>query len=219
MEMKKKMTVKEAMSQFEKIFDSVTYFIPLNIQSSDLYLMWVLKYSSFKYISDDYDEIKSYVDILSKIYSDRFTKSVNVLLTEYNPIENYNSTEIESTEITGENSTTTAISTTSNGETTTNTTGETTETLSPYDSENFNNNSKNNSSGVTSETTTSSDNSSNTMSGTSSQTNARTLKRSGNIGVTTSQQMIQSEIDLRKNDLINDFFNIVQNYILLHNIL
>ena len=213
------MTVKEVMLQFEHIFDSVNFFTPLNIHSSDLYLMWVLRYSNFKYISDDVEEIKKYVDILSKIYSDRFTKSVSVLLVEYNPIENYNSTETENIEITGENSTTSENSTTTTGETTTNTTGENTETLSPYDSENFNNNSKNNSTALTTENSSSSDNSSNTMSGTSSQSNARTLKRSGNIGVTTSQQMIQSEIELRKNDLINDFFNIVQNYILLHNIL
>ena len=213
------MTVKEASLQFEHIFDSVNFFTPLNIQSSDLYMMWLLRYSVFKYISDDVEEIKGYIDILSKIYTNRFTKSVNALLTEYNPIENYNSTETENIEMTGENSTTSENSATASGETTTNTTGETTETLSPYDSENFNNNSKNNSSGLTTESSSSADSSSNTMSGTSSQTNARTLKRSGNIGVTTSQQMIQSEIELRKNDLINDFFNIVQNYILLHNIL
>ena len=213
------MTVKEGMTQFEHIFDSVGFFTPLNIHSSDLYLMWVMRYSVFKYISDDVEEIKRYVDILSKIYSNRFTKSVNVLLSDYNPIENYNSTETENIEITGNTSNSSEISTTSSGETTSNTTGETTETLSPYDSENFNNNSKNISSGNTSESSSSTDTSSNTMSGTTNQSNNRTLKRSGNIGVTTSQQMIQSEIELRKNDLINDFFNIVQNYILLHNIL
>lgn len=213
------MTVKEAMSQFENIFDSVKFFSPLNIHSSDLYLMWVLRYSAFKYISDDVEEIKRYVDILSKIYSNRFTKSVNVLLSDYNPIENYNSTETENIEITGNTTNSSEISTTSSGETTSNTSGETTETLSPYDSENFNNNSKNNSSGITTESSSSTDSSSNSMSGTTSQSNNRTLKRSGNIGVTTSQQMIQSEIELRKNDMINDFFNIVQNYILLHNIL
>ena len=213
------MTVKDGTNNFVNIFDSVKYFIPLNIYPPDLYMMWLLRYSNFKYISDDKDEIKSCIDILSKIYSNRFTKSVDALMTEYNPIENYNSTETESIEISGENSTTSEISSTSSGENTSNTTGESTETLSPYDSENFNNNSKNNSSGVTTENSSSSDNSSNTMSGTSSQSNNRTLKRSGNIGVTTSQQMIQSEIELRKNDLINDFFNSVQNYILLHNIL
>lgn len=213
------MTVKEAMSQFENIFDSVDFFIPLNIYSSDLYLMWLLRYSSFNYISDDEKEIKSYINILSKIYTNRFTKSVNVLLTEYNPIENYNSTETENIETTGETTNSSENTTSIAGESTTTTTGETTETLSPYDSENFNNNSKNNSSAVTSEISSSSDTNSNTMSGTTSQSNNRTLKRSGNIGVTTSQQMIQSEIELRKNDLINDFFNIVQNYILLHNIL
>lgn len=213
------MTVKEAPTHFENIFDNVKFFIPLSVYPSDLYLMWVLRYSAFKYISDDETEIKSYIDILSKFYSDRFTKSVTVLLTEYNPIENYNSTETENIEISGANSTTSEILTTATGETTTSTTGETTETLSPYDTENFNNNSKNNSSDNTTETSSSTDNSSNTMSGTTNQSNNRTLKRSGNVGVTTSQQMIQSEIDLRKNDLINDFFNIVQNYILLHNIL
>lgn len=213
------MTVNEAMSQFENIFDSVNFFIPFNIHSSDLYLMWVLRYSNFRYISDDKTKIKSYIDILSKIYSNRFTKSVNALLIEYNPIENYNSTETENIEISGENLNTSEMTTTSSGETSTNSSGETTETLSPYDSENFNNNSKNNSSGNTTESSSTADSSSNTMSGTSSQTNSRTLKRSGNIGVTTSQQMIQSEIELRKNDMINDFFNIVQNYILLHNIL
>lgn len=213
------MTVKEATNNFVNIFDRVKYFIPLNIYPSDLYLLWLLRFSNFTYISDDKTEIKSYIDIVSKIYSNRFTKSVNALLTEYNPIENYNSTETEIVEITGETSTTSENSTTATGETTTNTSGETTETLSPYDSENFNNNSKNNSSGNTTESSSNTDNTSNTMSGTTNQSNNRTLKRSGNIGVTTSQQMIQSEIELRKNDLINDFFNIVQNYILLHNIL
>lgn len=213
------MTVKEAQTQFENIFDSVNFFIPFNIHPSDLYLMWLLRYSNFKYISEDKNEIKSYIDILSKIYTNRFTKSVSALLSDYNPIENYNSTETETLEIIGENSATSQTSTTATGETTNNTTGETTETLSPYDSENFNNNSKNRSSGNTTENSSSTDISSNNMSGTSSQSNNRTLKRSGNIGVTTSQQMIQSEIELRKNNLINDFFNIVQNYILLHNIL
>lgn len=32
------------------------------------------------------------------------------------------------------------------------------------------------------------------------------LTRSGNIGVTTSQQMLESELELRKVDLVNDFF-------------
>lgn len=213
------MTVKEATNDFVNIFDNVNFFIPLNIYPSDLYLLWILRYSTFRYISDDKDKIKSHIDILSKIYSNRFTKSVNVLLADYNPIENYNSTETENVEVTGETTNSSETSTTSSGETSTNSTGETIETLSPYDSENFNNNSKNNSSGLTTENSSTADNTSNTMSGTTSQSNNRTLKRSGNIGVTTSQQMIQSEIELRKNDLINDFFNIVQNYILMHNIL
>ena len=73
------MTVKEAITQFENIFDSVNFFIPLNIYSPDLYLMWLLRYSNYKYISDDKDEIKSYIDILTKIY----TKKSNQTLQKY----------------------------------------------------------------------------------------------------------------------------------------
>ena len=41
------------------------------------------------------------------------------------------------------------------------------------------------------------------------------LTRSGNIGVTTSQQMLESELELRKVDLVNDFFKEISKVALI----
>ena len=46
-------------------------------------------------------------------------------------------------------------------------------------------------------------------------TNVSRLVRKGNIGVTTSQQMIQSEYDLRKYNVLQDFMNDVAKYSLI----
>lgn len=46
-------------------------------------------------------------------------------------------------------------------------------------------------------------------------TNVSRLVRKGNIGVTTSQQMIQSEYDLRKYNVLQDFMNEVAKYSLI----
>lgn len=45
--------------------------------------------------------------------------------------------------------------------------------------------------------------------------NERILTRSGNIGVTTSQQMIESEIELRKNNFIEIMFNDIDSVLAL----
>lgn len=43
--------------------------------------------------------------------------------------------------------------------------------------------------------------------------NHRQLNRSGNIGTTTSQMMLQSELDLRVNDLLNNIMNDIDSVI------
>lgn len=45
--------------------------------------------------------------------------------------------------------------------------------------------------------------------------NYRDLSRSGNIGVTTSQQMISSELELRRNIVLNDIFNDIDKVLCL----
>lgn len=50
---------------------------------------------------------------------------------------------------------------------------------------------------------------------TGTSTSDRVLTRSGNIGITTSQQMLESEIELRKHNLINEVFKDLKENILL----
>lgn len=49
----------------------------------------------------------------------------------------------------------------------------------------------------------------------SAEDNYRDLSRSGNIGVTTSQQMISSELELRRNIILNDIFNDIDKVLCL----
>lgn len=207
--------VKDKITDFSAIFSNVHFFEPLGISSSEVYTTFTFKYFNFIYISSDVTEVASIISNLSEIYNNEYTTKVGLLLMDYNPIENYNSTETETT--TTENATTTG-----NENTTTTTTNSTTENsgvstnkVSPYDSENFNNDNNttttNTTSGNATDTTTINDNGNMTSNGSSS----RTLTRKGNIGVTTTQQMIESEYELRAKNLVFEFLEKVSKFILL----
>lgn len=211
--------VKSVLNDFKSIFSNTHFFEPLEISTSHLYDMWVIKFFEYNYITDSAVDIAYMITTLNKIYENRFIKSVQALLSDYNPIENYNSTETETTNINGSTSTVSSGVNTTATEFSGNSTSENIETLSPYDTENFNNNSKNTMTDTNGSNTNTTINTSDTTSGNNTQEHNRTLKRSGNIGVTTTQQMLQSEFELRKTDLINDYFFIVQNYILSHKII
>lgn len=207
--------VKNKMTEFSPIFSNVHFFEPLNISTVDLFNIFNMKYYSFIYISDDVLEISGIISNLAKVYENEYTKKVEMLLLEYNPIENYNSSETE--EITTANTSTTGNenTTTTTTNTESNSSGETTNKISPYDSENFNNDSNlNNSANSTisgNDTTTTTDSGNITANGNT----ARTLTRKGNIGVTTTQQMIESEFELRSKNLVFEFLEKVSNFILL----
>lgn len=207
--------VKENLTEFNSIFSNIHFFEPFLISSSDLYMTFTIKYYNFIYISDDVVEIARIITNLGELFNNEYSKKVELLLNEYNPIENYNSKETET--ITTENSSTTGnentTTVTSNG--TTDTTGESTNKIAPYDSENFSNdtnlNNSTNSTTNSTDTTTSNDSGSINTNGTTS----RTLSRSGNIGVTTTQQMIESEFELRSRNIIFEFLDKISKYILL----
>ena len=207
--------VKNKINEFSPIFSNVHFFEPLNISTVDLFNIFNMKYYSFIYISDDVIEISGIITNLSKVYENEYTKKVEMLLLEYNPIENYNSSETE--EITTANTSTTGnentTTTTSSSES--NSSGEMINKNSPYDSENFNNN--NNQTNTTNSSANGTDSTTTTDSGniTANGNTARTLTRKGNIGVTTTQQMIESEFELRSKNLVFEFLEKVSNFILL----
>ena len=207
--------VKDKITDFSAIFSNVHFFEPLGISSLEVYTIFTIKYFNFIYISDDFTELGSIISNLSEIYNNEYTTKVSMLLMDYNPIENYNSTETEST--TSENTTTSGNenTTTTTTNSTTENTGETTNKVSPYDSENFSNDNNSNSSNTS--TVNGTDSTSITDSGniSSNGTLTRTLTRKGNIGVTTTQQMIESEYELRAKNLVFEFLEKVSKFILL----
>lgn len=207
--------VKDKITEFSPIFSNVHFFEPLNISTVDLFNIFNMKYYSFIYISDDVIEISSIISNLSEVYENEYTTKVKMLLLEYNPIENYNSSETETS--TSANSTTTGNenTTTSTTNSTSENSGATTNKVSPYDSENFNNDNNttttNTTTGNATDTTTINDSGNMSSNGTTS----RTLERKGNIGVTTTQQMIESEYELRAKNLVFEFLEKVSKFILL----
>ena len=207
--------VKDKITEFSAIFSNVHFFEPLGISSLEVYTIFTIKYFNFIYISDDFTELGSIISNLSEIYNNEYTTKVGLLLTDYNPIENYNSSETETT--TTENATTTGNenTTTTTTNSTTENSGDTTNKVSPYDSENFNNDNNttttNTTTGNATDTTTINDTGNMSSNGTSS----RTLTRKGNIGVTTTQQMIESEYELRAKNLLIEFLEKVSKFILL----
>ena len=207
--------VKDKITDFSAIFSNVHFFEPLGISSIEVYTTFTFKYFNFIYISSDVTEVASIISNLAEIYNNEYTTKVSMLLMDYNPIENYNSSETEST--TSENTTTSGNenTTTTTTNSTTENNGETTNKVSPYDSENFSNDNNSNSSNTS--TVNGTDTTSITDSGniSSNGTLSRTLTRKGNIGVTTTQQMIESEYELRAKNLVFEFLEKVSKFILL----
>lgn len=180
-----------------------------------MYKYFTIKYSDFRYRSDNELTIAETVNFVSEIYNDNFIRKVNALTIDYKPLENYDSTETE--EITNNltqntNSTANATTTTNNSS---NSSEENVSKISPYDSENFNNNTSDSGTlSATGETTTTDENS-NDLTNTENGKTSRTMTRHGNIGVTTSQQMLESELNLRKFNIIDDYLKLISDYILI----
>ena len=207
--------VKDKITDFSAIFSNVHFFEPLGISSIEVYTIFTIKYFNFIYISSDVTEVASIISNLAEIYNNEYTTKVSMLLMDYNPIENYNSTESETT--TSENATTTGNenTTTTTTNSTTENSGETTNKVSPYDNENFNNDNNTTTTNTTLDNTTDTTTINDSGNMSSNGTTSRTLTRKGNIGVTTTQQMIESEYELRAKNLVFEFLEKVSKFILL----
>lgn len=169
----------------ESVFDSLV--LPAGYVKEDVVNTILVECGEFETLYPDADYLKSAIGLWGKKWERTFTKWLTALTIEYNPLENYDRKEewTDNAESVG----TTNLSTSgTNGDTTEN-------KVSAYDSSDYSPNALNSTNGHNSQT---SDGTS-----TGSTTTERTGRTHGNIGVTTSQQMLESELNLAKWNLLN----------------
>ena len=170
--------------------------------------------SNYVFVNDNSLDILN--NIIKNIYLDKWNKLYNVLNSEYNPIENYNRVENTTINNTGNETTNENINNSEvlTGGHTNNNTNENTHKISAFNDVNFSNDSNdvNNSTDVfTYNDETKTNTGTNISSKNNTGTNETHSTISGNIGVTTTQQMIVREIELRKYNLVNEFYSDLDN--------
>ena len=178
---------------------------------------YYLSHSGDKYISPFVErlfnagktasEISSYVaTICYNRFGEKWKKIYDALITEYNPLENYSMEETRTPNLTDSDTENVGTSISSN---------RTTNANSKY--KGFNADVP-----VTITTTDGSENSSTTgtklaneTSRTSTHTGTEKLTRAGNIGVTTSQMMLDSEFKVRQYDFYKELYNDIDSVMCL----
>lgn len=180
--------------------------------ASNLDNMFIFEYSGDKelsplfkrmiYLSEHSASTKTPIEYLADYvlqkYTDKWNKLYSAIITsDYNPLENYNMEQVETPDITKERNvkTNTKLKTTSEGDSNGSTHGF--NSAVPVDTDG---------SHAESEVTVEGSEDDNNTNDVETETGTRELERHGNIGVTTSQQMLESEVALREK--IN-FYDIV----------
>lgn len=126
--------------------------------------------------------------ILYRRFNTKWSKIYDALNIEYNPLENYSSTEIETPNLTDTSKANSKVTVKQSGSTFD------TAVYQPFSS-----------------TETAGNENDNKV--TTTKTGTRTVTKSGNIGVTTSQQMLQSEFEVRQYDFYQGIYNDIDEFI------
>lgn len=154
-------------------------------------------------------------DVIVNLFLDQWKHTHELLTLQYDPLNNYDMTETENYEGTNENEhrDTGTLAHTGTATDSTNNTAE--GSLYGFNSEDPVNSDQSTSEGGNTHTNNLTDTTNMTGTDEGSNTYERTLIRSGNIGVTTSQQMAQSQIDLWKWNFYRSVFKDIDSVLTL----
>ena len=212
----------ETITTFKNIFSNVKTFINFSETPSeifDLFQMYNADRLVFKQFPTTQQEtikaitqLTNYCTIFARTYQNKYNKLLATEALEYDPIENYSmiesGTDVRTPDLV---SNTTASGTSSGNSTDTNTT---TSAVTTYDNTaDFINQNKGTSD--TTNTTSAENSSTGKTTTTGTEKTTHEFKRSGNIGVTTSQQMIQSEREVADFSALAQFVTDIANIICL----
>ena len=166
------------------------------------------KYLSHNFIRQyeryNIEVLRYFAMVLYKRFGTKWNKIYEALNTEYKPLENYSMDETRTPNLTDE------VKNTGDDKTSVNLDNTTTSYVVGYNTSNEKESGK----------TTSNGNSTNNFSKvdynsthTSKHTGTEHITRTGNIGVTTSQQMLQSEFEVRQYDFYQGIYNDIDEFI------
>lgn len=141
-----------------------------------------------QYERADIEVLIYFAMILYRRFNTKWTKIYDALLIEYNPLENYSSTETRTPNLTDTSKANSKVTVKQSGSTFD------TAVYQPFAS-----------------TETAGNENDNKV--TTTKTGTETIKKSGNIGVTTSQQMLQSEFEVRQYDFYQGIYNDIDEFI------
>lgn len=210
---KERKTLGELYAEDATIFEPIALHLPQGVNLSTISATLLAEYADLDtIIAGDADILKAYHAVWAARWAASWGKMAAALNADYNPIHNYDRTDTETETIEGTASGTSSSSGSSSG--TESSTESGSESRESYGA-GFNSSTASGAAvpvgkdvttpgrTVESETSAESENSSET----SSETNTgreRELHSSGNIGVTTTQQMLESELNLRSRYNIYD---------------
>lgn len=178
----------------KSLFDLLT--VPEGIVKNDLVDNIMLECGEFETLYADPDFMRSAIGAWSSKHQRTFLKWVNALNIEYAPLENYDRQE-NWTDETDANTTNTLNSTVSSSSTSG---GESKTNIAAYDSSSYSPSDQVTDSNTASNTSTDASNGA----GTENIDFAHSGRIHGNIGVTTSQQMLEQELEVARFNIIDE---------------
>lgn len=214
-------TISDVGTIFGVLVDSDTYPIVSSFINRDNYrdldIEYYVGYSADKYISpltqkllDHYNNVDDANGDIAKMIYRRFAtkwkKIYDALMTQYNPLENYSMLEERTPELTTNETENVNTKVTTNRET---------NASSKYKGFNASDPVTITTTDGKEDVTTSGASADNETHRVTENTGKETLTRSGNIGVTTSQQMLESEFKVRQYDFYKMVYNDIDSILCL----
>lgn len=202
----------------QSVFDLLN--LPEGIEKDNVVDNIILECGEFETLYSDPSFMRSAVGVWSNKHYRTFKKWITALNLEYNPLENYDRQEDwtdtgdENTKVKFTDDTTTETDSSTTSEGSSNQNGNTEDLVSAFDSNTYQESEKHvidtdedHTDEVTSNTTLTNDSEQNTE-GEKDTIDKHTGRIHGNIGVTTSQQMLQSELDIARFNIIQEITNL-----------
>lgn len=168
----------------------------------------LLNYGEMEALYADPDMMKFAITNWANINKWNILKAVTAINIEYEPLHNYDRTETRTSSGTNTGTVTDSVSTNTRTVTDRDETNETEHKVSAYDSSSYSPDNTDDGSNTMDETVTGTGSSSGTRTDNLAHSTSESIRAYGNIGVTTSQQMLQSELDLSLYNIYETFAGI-----------